>query len=104
PDADPRAALEAEREKSGGERVDPLGQFRPRPANAMARRNQRLALPPAPHCLVEDVPDGLAQQRRIGDAANIAVRNFCQVRLSKRQARVLRDRDTMSATSLRGAQ
>ena len=80
PDADPRAGFEAEREKARGQRVDPLGQFLPGPPDAMAWRNQRLAIAPAPGRRIEAVPDGFAEQRRIGNAANIAVRNFGQVR------------------------
>ena len=34
---------------------------------------------------VEAAPDGIAEQRRIGDAANIAIREFSQVDLSMRQ-------------------
>ena len=82
PDADPRAALEAEREKARGQRVDPLGEFLPGPAHAVARRNQRLAIAPAPGGEIEAAPDGVAQQRRIGDAANIAIGFFGQVLFS----------------------
>ena len=73
PDADPRAAFEAEREKARGQRIDALGQFPPRPAHVMARRNQRLAIAPALRGLIEAAPDGVAQQRRVGDAADVAV-------------------------------
>ena len=85
PDADPRAGLEAEREKARGQRIDPLGQLLPSPPHAMARRDQRLAIPPTPDRKIEAVSDGVAEQRRIGDAANIAIRNFSQVGFSMRR-------------------
>jgi hypothetical protein len=73
PDADPRAALQPEREKARRQRIDPLRQFSPIPPDVMARRHQRLAAGPAPGRLVEAMSDGLAQQRRVGDAANVTV-------------------------------
>ena len=73
PDADPRAALEAEREKARGQRIDAFGKFLPGPAHVMARRNQRLAIAPALRGLIEAAPDGVAEQRRVGDAADVAV-------------------------------
>ena len=82
PDADPRAGFEPEREKTRGQRIDALGQFLPRPPHAVARRDQRLAIAPAPGREIEAVPDGVAEQRRIGNAANIAIRNFSQVGFS----------------------
>ena len=82
PDADPRAAFEAEREKARGQRIDPLGQFSPCPSDAVAWRNQRLAIGPAPRRLIEAASDGVAEQRGIGDAANITICCFGQVRSS----------------------
>ena len=61
PDADPRAAFEAEREKARGQRIDPLRQFLPGPPDAVARRNQRLAIGPAPGGRIEAAPDGVAE-------------------------------------------
>ena len=73
------AAFEAECEKAGSQRIDPLGQFLPGPPDAVARRNQRLAVGPTPGRGIEAASDGVAEQRRIGDAANVAIRFFCQV-------------------------
>ena len=47
PDADPFAALQAEREEARGQRVDALGEFGPGPAHIVAWRDQRLAIAPA---------------------------------------------------------
>ena len=71
PDADPRAAFQPEREKAGRQRIDAFGEFLPGPADIVARRNQRLAVAPAPHRVIEALPDGVAQQRRIGGAGNV---------------------------------
>ena len=106
PDADPRAALQPQREKAGRQRIDALGEFLPGPADIMARRNQRLAVAPAPHREIEALPDGVAQQRRIGGAANVTGCWFGQVCFSMRKC-VARegvgDRSIPEA-SLRGAQ
>ena len=48
PHPDPRAALEPKPKKARRQRVDTLGKFFPGPAHVMARRNQRLAIAPAP--------------------------------------------------------
>ena len=91
PDADPRAAFEAEREKARRQRVDALGKFLPGPAHVMAWRNQRLAIAPALGCAIEAAADGVAEQRRVGDAADVAVDGVGQIDFSMRQARA-RDR------------
>ena len=90
PDADPRAAFEAEREKARGQRIDALGEFLPGPPDIMAWRNQRLAIGPALRGQIEAAPDGVAEQRRIGDAANITGCYFGQslfLHASKHDAR-----------------
>ena len=73
PHPDPRAAFEAEREKSRRQRVDARGKFLPRPADVMARRNQRLAIAPSLRGPIEAASDGVSQQRRVGNAADVAV-------------------------------
>ncbi len=73
PHPDPRAAFEAKREKTRRQRVDALGKFLPRPADVMAWRNQRLAIGPSLRGPIEAAPDGVSQQRRIGNAADVAV-------------------------------
>ncbi|MGY4328813.1 hypothetical protein ACVWWG_003230 [Bradyrhizobium sp. LB7.2] len=78
PDSDPCAALEAKREKTGGERVDPRGKLLPCPSHAVTGRDQRLAIAPALRGLIEAAPDGVAEQRRVGDAANVTVGLVCQ--------------------------
>ena len=104
PHPDPRAALEAKREKARRQRIDALGKFLPGPAHVMAWRHQRLAIAPARGGLIEAAPDGVAEQRRVGDAADVAVDGVGQVCSSKHQVSALRDRDAISASSLRGAQ
>ena len=61
PDADARATFEAERQKAGGQRIDSLRQFFPGPPDAVARRNQRLAITPAPGGVIESSANGGAQ-------------------------------------------
>ena len=73
PHPDPRAALEAEREKARRQRIDAFGKLFPGPAHVMARRNQRLAIAPPRGGLIEAAPDGVAEQRRVGGAADVAV-------------------------------
>ena len=86
PDADPRPAFEPERDETGGQRIDTFGEFRPRPPDIMAWRNQRFAAGPAPSCQIEAAPDGVAQQRRIGDTANITRCYFGQACSSMRRS------------------
>ncbi|MGY4510898.1 hypothetical protein ACVIN2_004352 [Bradyrhizobium sp. USDA 3650] len=81
PDADPFAAFEAERDKAGGERIDPRGKLLPCPSHAVAGRDQRLAIAPAPRGVIEAAPDRVAEQRRVGDAANVTVGFVCQDRV-----------------------
>ena len=79
PHPDPRAAFETEREKACRQRIDARGKLFPGPANVMAWRNQRLAIAPASGCLIEAAPDGVAEQRRVGGAADVAVEGVGQV-------------------------
>ena len=78
PHPDPRAALEAEREKARRQRVDARGELFPGPAHVMAWRNQRLAIAPARGGLIEAAADGVAEQRRVGSAADVAVEGVGQ--------------------------
>src|SRR5262249_2416159 len=79
PDADARATFESEREKARSQRIGPLRQFFPGPPDAVARRNQRVAISPASCGVIETSANGDAQQWHIGCAANIAVRRFGHV-------------------------
>ena len=79
PHPDPRAALQAEREEARRQRVDARGKLFPGPAHVMAWRNQRLAVAPASGCLIEAASDGVAEQRRVGGAADVAVEGVGQV-------------------------
>ena len=79
PHPDPRAALQAKREKARRQRVDALGKLLPGPAHVMAWRNQRLAIAPARGGLIEAASDGVAEQRRVGGAADVAVEGVGQV-------------------------
>ncbi len=85
PHPDPRAAFEPEREKARRQRVDAFGKLLPCPAHVMARRNQRLAIAPARGGPIEAAPDGIAKQRRVGDAADVAVDGVGQVGFSRCQ-------------------
>jgi hypothetical protein len=87
PDADPLAAFKAKCEKACGERVDALGEFRPGPSHGVAGRDQRLATAPAAYGVIEAATDGVAEQRRVRDAANIAVGFICK---TVRQVRLLK--------------
>ncbi len=104
PDADPRAALQAERQKARRQRFDAFGKFLPGPAHVMAWRNQRLAIAPARGGLVEAAADGVAEQRRVGGAGDVAVGGVGQGGVSMHQVGVLRDREAISVSSLRGAE
>src|SRR6202022_4965747 len=53
PDADPRAALEAECEESRSQRVDAACEFLPRPPDAVAWRTPPPPFSPAPPPLIE---------------------------------------------------
>src|SRR4029078_10998395 len=79
----PRADLQRAAKKTRRQRVDAFGKFLPRPAYVMARRYQRLAIAPARRGLVEGAPDGVAQKRRVGDAADVAVDDVGQIGFSK---------------------
>ena len=78
PDADPHPAFQPEREETRSQRVDAFGKFLPGPAHIVARRNQRLAITPAPRRVVEAPADGVAEQRRVGNTADVTVRFVCQ--------------------------
>jgi len=60
PDADPIAALQAERQKTGREIVDAAAELAPAPAHVLLAHHQRLAVAPGLDRAVEEGADGLA--------------------------------------------
>jgi len=72
PDADAVASLEAEREQTGCDRVDLVGEAAPAQTRTVARRHQRFALAPPRSRAVERFADRHPEQRSVRCSADVA--------------------------------
>ena len=76
PDADAVAGRKPERQQPGGQGVDLGFQLAIAPADVLLPHDQRVALAPALRRLVEMHADGVADQRHVGGAVDVALGQF----------------------------